>query len=147
MNAVTSETSCLLLEGHERSLLSYFMTTPGACGEFLHRVSPEIFFIPAHRKILDAIRDVYDEREKVNHLTVSDRLREKGELDSCGGVPRLIEISNETTSADIADYALECVLDAYGDREAMQICKLGASGKSLPLRLARNWTRFFRSYR
>lgn len=38
------------------------------------------FFIPVHRKILGAIHDVYDEREKVNHLSVSNRLREKGEL-------------------------------------------------------------------
>jgi AAA domain len=41
----------------------------------------------------------------------------------------VIEISNETTSAEIADYALGCMLDAYCEREAMQIYKLGASGK------------------
>jgi AAA domain-containing protein/DnaB helicase-like protein len=129
MHTVTSEAACLWLEGTERSLLAYFMTEPGACDEFLHRVSPEIFFIPAHRKILGAIHDVHDEREKVNHLTVSNRLREKGELDSCGSVGRIVEISNETTSAEIADYALRCVLDAYREREAVQTCKLGASGK------------------
>ena len=106
MHTVTFETSRLWLEGNERSLLAYLMTESSACEEFLHRLSPEIFFIPAHRKILGAIHDVYDEREKVNHLSVSNRLREKGELDPCGGVARVIEISNETTSAEIADYAL-----------------------------------------
>jgi putative DNA primase/helicase len=105
------------------------MTEPGACDEFLHRVSPEIFFVSAHRKVLDVIHDVYDHREKVNHITVSDRLREKGELDSCGGVARVVEISDATTSAEIADYALRCILDAYREREAVQICKLGAAGK------------------
>ena len=53
----------------------------------------------------------------------------KANWDSCGGVARVIEISNETTSAEIADYALGCMLDAYCEREAMQIYKLGASGK------------------
>ena len=129
MHAVTSEASPLWLEGHERSLLGYLMTEPSGCDEFLHRVSPEFFFIPPHRKILDAIHDVYDHREKVNHITVSDRLREKGELDSCGGVARVVEISDATTSAEIADYALRCMLDAYREREAVQTCKRCASGK------------------
>jgi replicative DNA helicase len=129
MQTVSFEATCLWLEGNERSLLACLMTEPGACDQFLHRVSPEIFFMPTHRKILGAICDVYNEREKVNHLTVSNRLREKGELDSCGGVARLIEISDATTSAEIADYALRCMLDAHREREAMQICKLGAAGK------------------
>jgi AAA domain len=78
---------------------------------------------------LGAIHDVYDEREKVNHLSVSNRLREKGELDPCCGVARVIEISSETTSAEIADYALGCMLDAYRERKAVQIYQLGTSGK------------------
>lgn len=130
IQSVPKISSCgTLVEGHERSLLAYLMTEQAACGEFLCRVSPEFFFIPAHRMILDAIHDVYDHREKVNHITVSDRLREKGELDSCGGIARVIEISDATTNAEIADYALERIVDAYREREAMQICKLGAAGE------------------
>jgi hypothetical protein len=129
MHAMTSGVNPLWLGGHERSLLGYLMTEPAGCDEFLHRVSPEFFFVPAHRKMLNAIHDVYDHREKVNHITVSDRLREKGELDSCGGVARVVKISDATTSAEIADYALRCMLDAYREREAVQTCKLCASGK------------------
>ena len=77
MPTVTFETSRLWLDGNERSLLAYLMTESSACEEFLHRLLPEIFVIPVHRKILGAIHDVYDEREKVNHLSVSNRLREK----------------------------------------------------------------------
>jgi putative DNA primase/helicase len=138
MHAVTSEASLLYLEGHERSLLAYLMTEPGACEEFLHRVSPEFLFVPAHRKMLDAIHDVFDHREKVNHITVSDRLREKNELDSCGGVARVVEISDATTSAEIADYALRCMLDAYRQREAVQTCKLCAAGKFTAAEAAEN---------
>lgn len=55
MQAVNSEASCLWLDGNERSLLAHLMTESSACEEFLHRLLPEIFFIPAHRKILGAI--------------------------------------------------------------------------------------------
>jgi hypothetical protein len=118
-----------MAEGNERALLAYLLTKSEACDKFLHRLHRKIFFVPCHRKIVDAIADVYDEREKVSHLTVSNRLREKGELDLCGGAHGVVAISNETTSEEIANYALDCILDAYREREATQIFKDGAAGK------------------
>jgi AAA domain/DnaB-like helicase N terminal domain len=118
-----------MIEGHERSVLAYLCTEPGACDRFLYRLSPYVFSVPAHRQIINAIFDVHDNRDKVNHLTIADRLREKGELDSCGGVPRIVEISTETTSEEIASYALDCMLEDYREREARQILKDGANGK------------------
>jgi hypothetical protein len=116
-----------MIEGHERSMLAYLVTTPDACDRFLHRLSPHIFSVPAHRQIINAIFDVRDNRDKVNHLTVSDRLRDKGELESSGGVHRIVDISNETTGEEIADYALDCMLEDYREREARQILKDGAN--------------------
>jgi hypothetical protein len=118
-----------LVNGHERTVLAYLMTDHDACDKFLHRVSPDIFFVPHHRKILDAIHDVYDEREKVNHITVSDRLHEKGELDSCGGVPLIVDISTETTSEEIAESALDAILEDWREREGANIGKQWVAGE------------------
>lgn len=116
-----------MIEGHERSMLAYLFTAPDACNRFLHRLSPHIFSVPAHRQIINAIFDVHDNRDKVNHLTVSDRLREKGELESSGGAHRIVDISTEITSGEIADYALDCILEDYRQRKARQILKDGAN--------------------
>jgi hypothetical protein len=118
-----------MVEGHERSVLAYLFTAPDTRDRFLHRLSPDIFSVPAHRQIINALFDVHDNRDKVNHLTVADRLREKGELDSCGGAHRIIEISTETTSEEIASYALDCMLEDYRQREARRILKDGANEK------------------
>ena len=118
-----------LIEGHEKSFLAHLMSGRTACDKFLHRVSSEVLTVPHHRLIVDAIRDVYDERDEINHVTVSNRLNEKGKLAECGRIPGVIEIALSTTSAEIAESALGCMLDAYREREAMQICKLGAAGK------------------
>ncbi len=118
-----------MIEGHERSVLAYLFTAPDTRNRFLYRLSPDIFSVPAHRQIINAIFDIHDNRDKVNHLTIADRLREKGELDSCGGAHRIIEISTETTSEEIASYALDCMLEDYREREARRILKDGASGK------------------
>ena len=66
-----------LIEGHEKSFLAHLMSGRTACDEFFHRVSVDVLTVPHHRAILAAIRDVYDERDEINHVTVSNRLSEK----------------------------------------------------------------------
>jgi replicative DNA helicase len=100
-----------LTEGHEKSLLAYLMSGRAACDKLLNRVCADVFSVPSHRAIIDGIFDIYDERDEINHITVSDRLNQKGKLAECGGVPAIIEISLSTTSAEIAGSALDCILE------------------------------------
>jgi DnaB helicase-like protein/AAA domain-containing protein len=110
-----------LIDGHEKSFLAHLMSGHEACDKFLYRAAPEIFSNPIHREIFDAIHDVYDERDEINHITVSNRLSEKGRLDQCGGNARIIDISLATTSAEIADSALQSILENWRAREAAKI--------------------------
>jgi DnaB-like helicase N terminal domain/AAA domain len=110
-----------MVEGYERSILAYLMTEHDACDKFLHRVSPDLFSVPRHRQIIGAIRDVHDERENVNHVTVANRLSEKGALAECGGAHGIVDIAISTTSEEIAESALDCVLDDWRARQASQI--------------------------
>jgi hypothetical protein len=110
-----------MVGGYERSVLAYLMTERDACDKFLHRVRPDIFSVPRHRQIIGAIRDVHDERENVNHVTVANRLSEKGALAECGGAHGIVDIAISTTSEEIAESALDCVLDDWRARRASQI--------------------------
>jgi hypothetical protein len=118
-----------LIEGHEKSFLAHLMSGRAACDKFLHRVSSEVLSVPHHRTIVDAIRDVYDECDEINHVTISNRLNEKGKLAECGGIPGVIEIALSTTSAEIAQSALNCMLEAYRAREAAKIGKQIVAGE------------------
>jgi len=119
----------VLVEGHEKCVLAYLMSGRDACHKFLHRVSAGIFSVPHHRIIINAIHDVYDERDEINHITVSNRLNEKGKLAECGGNSGIIDIAISTTSADIAESALECILDDFRERESARIGKELCEGK------------------
>jgi hypothetical protein len=118
-----------LIEGHERSFIAQLMSGHDACDKLLHRVWSEVFSVPHHRAIIDAIRDVHDERDEINHVTVSNRLAEKGKLAECGSIPGIIEIALSTTSAEIAESALECMLEDYRAREAAKIGKQLVAGQ------------------
>ena len=118
-----------LIEGHERSFIAHLMSGHDACDKLLHRVSSEVFSVPHHRAIVDAIREVHDEGDEINHITVSNRLAEKGKLAECGGIPGIIEIALSTTSAEIAESALDCMLEDYRSREAAKIGKQLVAGQ------------------
>jgi len=118
-----------VIEGHEKSFLAHLMSGRAACDKFLHRVSWEVLNVPHHREIVDAIRDVYDECDEINHVTISNRLNEKGKLPECGGIPGVVEIALSTTSAEIAESALNCMLEASRTREAAKIGKQLVAGE------------------
>ena len=42
------------------------------------------FYLPAHKKIFDAILDLSDKGQPLDILSVSSRLKEKGELEGMG---------------------------------------------------------------
>jgi len=116
-----------MIEGHERTVLAYLMNGRDGCERFLHRIPP--LSAPTHRLIVDVIRDLNDERERVNHLSISDRLEEKKKLTECGGRQRIVEIATATTSEELAEYALQRLVENYGERQAAKIAKKLAAGE------------------
>ena len=83
-----------MLEGHERTILAFLMSpVRDACHRLLHRVDERIFANPIHRIIVHAIRDVFDGGERVNIVTVSERLAEMRQLQLCGGRPGISQFA------------------------------------------------------
>jgi AAA domain len=108
-----------LLEGHEKCFLAYLISGRQACDKFLHRISATV----------NSIRDVYDDGDEINHITISNRLNEKGKLAECGGNAGIVDIAIATTSVEIAESALDCILDEWRVREAAQIGKQLVAGQ------------------
>ena len=51
--------------------------------DIIHR--PEIFYKDAHRKIYEAIQNLFSSSESIDILTVTQKLRSNGNLDAVGG--------------------------------------------------------------
>lgn len=49
------------------------------------RLRPEHFYREQHQAVFAAMLSLYDRRRKIDHLTVTEALRENGNLDQAGG--------------------------------------------------------------
>lgn len=65
----------------------------------LDLVTAEDFYLDRHKKIFNAIIDLYQDGTPVDLVTFTDHLREKGILEECGGVTYTIEILGLKTFA------------------------------------------------
>ena len=73
--------------------------------------------------------DLHDERENINIVTISERLRDKGKLVECGDRAGITGFATVTTSVEIAESALDSMLHAYRERAALRIFQDGVAGK------------------
>lgn len=85
----------------ERAVLGSMFLESEAIGiaiEMLYR-DQDCFYKPAHSLIFRVITDLYDEGFPVDQLTVTERLKERGQLDSAGGEATIASLAVETASA------------------------------------------------
>lgn len=90
----------------ERSVLGALLMSKDAMIEVAEILQPEMFYSGANSKIYEAIRGLYDDRDPVDVVTVSEWLKKKKELSKIGGVTYLTELVNAVpTAAHVAGYA------------------------------------------
>jgi len=110
----------LMLPGHGNTVLSCLLNQPAATEE-LYDLSRDDFIAPTQKIIFDAIADVHGAGTPVNILSVTDRLRAKGQLEQVGGAAQLTSISLEPYTPGIVQYALTELRDASKERQAAKI--------------------------
>ncbi|MBI2452904.1 MAG: replicative DNA helicase, partial [Parcubacteria group bacterium] len=90
----------------EMSLLGSLMLDRDAftrVGDFLE---PRDFYKEQHQKIYEAIVDVFERKESIDVLSVTARLKEKGQLDGIGGSGYLTQLMNTVpTASHVLSYA------------------------------------------
>jgi len=73
----------------------------------------EVFFVPAHRTIFDAMRDMNARGEAIDMLTLGERLKQAARLDSIGGSVFLDRLIDSTPTAAHAEYYIDIVRQKY----------------------------------
>ncbi|ROR35171.1 replicative DNA helicase [Inmirania thermothiophila] len=90
----------------EQSLLGALMVDNRAWDEVADRVGPDDFYRREHRLVYEAIQALAEAGEPFDAVTVSDRLRERGELEAVGGLAYLAALVEGTpTAANVRAYA------------------------------------------
>lgn len=90
----------------EVSLLGSLMLDQEAIFKVVDVLSTRDFYKPIHREIYEAITDLFTRREPVDILSVTNRLKEKGQLEDMGGSAHLASLVNSVpTASHVAHYA------------------------------------------
>lgn len=90
----------------ETSLLGAILIDSDAIVKIADIISSSDFYDHRHALIYDAIRKLYEQHSPIDVLTVTDHLRNAGELDTIGGPSYLTELTNYVpTAAHVEQYA------------------------------------------
>jgi replicative DNA helicase len=90
----------------EASLLGALLIDSDAVVKIADNLSAPDFFDKRHERIYEAIIQLYENHEAIDVLTLSDKLKNNGHLDSIGGPAYLTELTNFVpTAAHVEQYA------------------------------------------
>ena len=106
----------------EEAILGALMLEKGPLNDvidILHR--PDIFYKDAHKKIYEAIQELFSESESIDILTVTQRLRSKGELDNIGGPFYISQLTNRVASSAHTEAHARIIVQKFIMRELIRI--------------------------
>jgi len=90
----------------EQCLLGSLMLDKKAILKVVDFLTARDFYHDSHRKIYEAIVELFEKGEPIDLITVTDKLKAKGHLDEIGGASYLTEIVNSVpTAAHVQHYA------------------------------------------
>lgn len=90
----------------EQSVLGAMLIDDGAIADVLEIIETHWFYEDTHRRIYQAVLDLYNERKNVDLITLSNKLRDSGDLDRVGGQTYLSHLAEIVpTAANVSYYA------------------------------------------
>jgi replicative DNA helicase len=87
--------------------------------DIIHR--PEIFYKDAHKKIYEAIQELFSSSESIDILTVTQKLRANGALEKVGGAFYISQLTNRVASAAHAEAHARILVQKFILREMIRI--------------------------
>lgn len=107
----------------EKSVLGAILIDTDAIIKVEDYIGPETFYEPAHQIIFEAMRDLYEGREPIDVVTLTNKLRSKKELKEAGGASAIAALANfVSTASNVKSYAK--LIKGYFIRR--QLISLGA---------------------
>lgn len=104
----------------EAAVLGALMLEKDAYTEVCDILKPESFYEPAHQTIYSAVQALGAAQEPIDMLTVTEALRQMGELDKVGGPMYIAELTSRVASGAHVEYHARIVAQKYLARELIR---------------------------
>jgi replicative DNA helicase len=95
----------------EVSVLGSLLLDKDAIIKIVNIIGADDFYKPNHGKIFKSMLELFEKREPIDLITLSNRLEEKGELDGIGGSSYLASLANSVISAGHVEVYAKIVSD------------------------------------
>jgi replicative DNA helicase len=109
----------------EQGVLGCVLLSPNEClGEYIQKFKDVIgaFYDLRHQCIMESLIEMYDTKEPIDLITLQQRLKNKNQLESVGGLAYLSSLVDAVPSAANLNYYLEIVREKYLLRRTIQAC-------------------------
>jgi replicative DNA helicase len=104
----------------EESLISAILFDNNTLLDVIEILAPKDFYRTAHQKIYAAITDLFDKTEPIDSVTLTNRLKEKGQLEEIGGASYLSRLLDTVPPTGNAPHYAKIVHDKASLRQLIE---------------------------
>lgn len=105
----------------EEAVLGALMLEGDPVNDAIDILRPEAFYKDSHQRIYGAIQDLFASSDKIDILTVTQKLRSKGELDLVGGPYYISQLTNRVASTAHVETHARIIVQKFISRELIRI--------------------------
>ena len=91
----------------EEAVLGAMLVEPSTIDESMEELTASCFYDPKHRMIFEAMADLVNEHVAIDLISVSEKLRQKGNLETVGGPVALADLSQKIGAAAHIEYYIK----------------------------------------
>lgn len=106
----------------EQAVLGAMMLEKNAINDCIDILTANSFYDPKHFYIFKSILELFGTSKPIDLLTVSNRLRENGELELAGGAVYISQLTNRVASAAHIEFHARIISQKYIQREIIRMC-------------------------
>ena len=105
----------------EEAVLGAMMLEKDALTAVIDILKPDTFYKETHQKIYTAICELFRRSEPIDILTVTNELKNTGELDIIGGAYFITQLTNRVASSANIEYHARIIIQKFIQRELIRI--------------------------
>jgi replicative DNA helicase len=105
----------------EEAVLGAIMLEKDALSTVIDILTPEVFYKEQHRIIFKAIHRLFAKTEPVDILTVTNELKNSGDLEIAGGAYYITQLTNRVASTANVEFHSRIILQKHIQRELIRI--------------------------
>ena len=105
----------------EIAVLGAMMLEKNAVTDTIDILKPESFYDPKHQFIYNAIRELFGSSSPIDLLTVTNKLKQKGELEASGGAAYISQLTSRIASTAHVEFHARVISEKYIKRELIRM--------------------------